>query len=104
VKGARSNDLGLEQVPDDVKEARWHRFMQRQQKISAAQLQKKVGKRLPVIIDEANGAVAKGRTKYDAPEIDGSVHIQSRRPLRVGDIVTVKVDRADAYDLHGMAV
>lgn len=104
VKGARSNDLGLEQVPDDVKEARWHRFMQRQQKISAAQLQKKVGKRLPVIIDEASGAVAKGRTKYDAPEIDGSVHIQSRRPLRVGDIVTVKVDRADAYDLHGMAV
>jgi ribosomal protein S12 methylthiotransferase len=104
VKGARSNDLGLEQVPDDVKEARWHRFMQRQQKISAAQLQKKVGKRLPVIIDEANGAVAKGRTRYDAPEIDGSVHIQSRRPLRVGDIVTVKVDRADAYDLHGMAV
>ena len=47
---------------------------------------------------------AKGRTKYDAPEIDGSVHIQSRRPLRAGDIVTVKIDRADAYDLYGSAV
>src|SRR3954452_4563058 len=104
VRGARSNDLGLEQVPQDIKEARWHRFMQRQQKISAAQLARKVGKRLPVLIDESHGTSAKGRTKYDAPEIDGSVHIQSRRPLRAGDIVTVKVDRADAYDLYGSAV
>ncbi len=104
VKGARSNDLGLPEVPQEVKEARWHRFMQRQQKVSAAQLQKKVGKRLPVLIDEAHGTAGKGRTRYDAPEIDGSVHIQSRRPLRVGDIVTVKIDRADAYDLHGSAV
>ncbi|RUW89848.1 30S ribosomal protein S12 methylthiotransferase RimO, partial [Mesorhizobium sp. M8A.F.Ca.ET.023.01.1.1] len=47
---------------------------------------------------------AKGRTKYDAPEIDGSVHIQSRRPMRAGDIVTVKIERADAYDLYGSAV
>ncbi len=104
VKGARSNDLGLPEVPQEIKEARWHRFMQRQRKVSATQLQKKVSKRLPVIIDEAHGTNAKGRTKYDAPEIDGSVHIQSRRPLRVGDIVTVKVDRADAYDLYGAAV
>ena len=103
VNGARSNEMGLEQVPQEIKEARWHRFMQRQQKISANLLQKKVGKRLPVIIDEANGTAAKGRTKYDAPEIDGSVHIQSRRPLRTGDIVTVKIDRADAYDLYGSA-
>ncbi|KQZ13633.1 ribosomal protein S12 methylthiotransferase RimO [Mesorhizobium sp. Root554] len=104
VGGARSNELGLEQVPEDIKEARWHRFMQRQQKISAVQLAKKVGKRLPVIIDEAHGNVARGRTRYDAPEIDGAVHIQSRRPLRSGDIVTVKIDRADAYDLYGAAV
>jgi ribosomal protein S12 methylthiotransferase len=104
VKGARSNDLGLEQVPQEVKETRWHRFMQRQQKISAAQLQKKVGKRLPVIIDEAHGLSGKGRTKYDAPEIDGSVHIQSRRPLRAGDVVTVRIERADPYDLYGSAV
>jgi ribosomal protein S12 methylthiotransferase len=104
VAGARSEALGLPAVPAEVKEARWHRFMQRQQKVSAAQLQKKVGKRLPVIVDAANGVTGKGRTRYDAPEIDGSVHIQSRRPLRVGDIVTVKIDRADAYDLHGTAV
>ena len=104
VGGARSNDLGLPEVPQEVKEARRHRFMQRQQKVSAAQLRKKVGKRLPVIVDEANGASGKGRTRYDAPEIDGSVHIQSRRPLRSGDIVTVKIDSADAYDLYGQAV
>ncbi|MGB6118897.1 MAG: 30S ribosomal protein S12 methylthiotransferase RimO [Mesorhizobium sp.] len=103
VGGARSNDLGLPEVPQEVKESRWHRFMQRQQKVSAAQLQKKVGKRLPVIIDETTGLTAKARSKYDAPEIDGVVHVTSRRPLRVGDIVTVKIDRADAYDLHGTA-
>ena len=104
VRGARSNELGLPEVPQEVKEARWHRFMQRQQKVSAAQLKKKVGKRLPVIVDEVNGLAAKGRSKYDAPEIDGNVHLESRRPLRIGDIVTVKVHRADAYDLYGQAV
>jgi ribosomal protein S12 methylthiotransferase len=101
VGGARSEEMGLPAVPQEIKEARWHRFMQRQQKISAQQLKRKVGKRLPVIIDEANGLRGKGRTKYDAPEIDGSVHIASRRPLRAGDIVTAKIDRADAYDLYG---
>jgi ribosomal protein S12 methylthiotransferase len=101
VGGARSNELGLPEVPQEVKEARWHHFMQRQQKVSAALLKKRVGKRLPVIIDEANGTSARGRSRYDAPEIDGSVHVSARRPLRVGDIVTVKIDSADAYDLYG---
>jgi ribosomal protein S12 methylthiotransferase len=103
VGGARSEALGLPEVPQEIKEARWRRFMERQQKVSANLLKKKVGKRLPVIIDEANGTAAKGRTRYDAPEIDGNVHLESRRPLRVGDIVTVKIDRADAYDLYGQA-
>jgi ribosomal protein S12 methylthiotransferase len=67
VKGARSEELGLEPVPDEIKEARWHRFMERQQKISAREMRKKVGKRLPVIIDEADGITAKGRTRYYAP-------------------------------------
>ena len=103
VAGARSEELGLPAVPQEIKEARWRRFMERQQKVSANLLKKKVGKRLPVIIDEANGTAAKGRTRYDAPEIDGNVHFESRRPLRAGDIVTVKIDRADAYDLYGQA-
>ena len=47
---------------------------------------------------------AKGRSKGDAPQIDGTVFVQSRRPLRVGEIATVKIERAEAYDLHGTAV
>ena len=78
--------------------------MERQQKISADILKRKVGKRLPVIIDQSNGTTAIGRTKYDAPEIDGTVKVTSRRPVRVGDIVTVKIEASDAYDLHGSVV
>ena len=101
VKGAAANDLGLPLVPPEEQERRWHRFMAHQQGISTKLLQRRVGKRIPVIIDEANGTVAKGRSKWDAPEIDGAVHLQSRRPMRVGDIVTARIERADAYDLWG---
>ena len=104
VTGATANDLGLEQVPDEVKEIRYRRFMEKQQAISAKILSNKVGKRLQVIIDEPGPTVSKGRAKSDAPEIDGAVYVASRRPLRAGDIVSVKIERADAYDLHGIAV
>jgi ribosomal protein S12 methylthiotransferase len=103
VKGAAANDLA-DPVPPEVKDARWHRFMKVQREVSAKLMKAKVGKRLPVIIDEAGTTVAKGRSKYDAPEIDGNVYVASRRPLRAGDIVTVKIERADEYDLHGVAV
>ena len=79
-------------------------FMRRQQAISARRLKRKVGTRQQVIIDEVGPTVAKGRSKGDAPEIDGAVYVASRRPLRVGEIATVKIERADAYDLHGTAV
>jgi ribosomal protein S12 methylthiotransferase len=79
-------------------------LMLRQQAISAKKLAGKVGRRFEVIIDEGGAHLAKGRTKGDAPQIDGSVHIATRRPLRAGDIATVRVDRADAYDLWGTAV
>ncbi|MDC7786462.1 30S ribosomal protein S12 methylthiotransferase RimO [Rhodoplanes sp. TEM] len=103
VKGAPANDLDGA-VPEPVKEERWHRFMQRQQAISARRLKRKVGTRQQVIIDEVGPNVAKGRSKADAPEIDGAVYVASRRPLRVGEIATVRIERADAYDLHGTAV
>ena len=123
VRGAAANELA-EPVPDDVKEERWHRFMQAQQKISARRLRRKVGSRQKVIIDEVGDSlvaarshakpvptfadraqcVAKGRSMADAPEIDGAVYVASRRPLRVGEIATVKIERADEYDLHGSAV
>jgi ribosomal protein S12 methylthiotransferase len=103
VKGARANDLP-NPVPPEVKDERWHRFMKAQRDVSARILRGKVGKRLSVIIDEPGATVAKGRSRYDAPEIDGSVYVASRRPLRAGDIVTVKIERADEYDLHGIVV
>ncbi|KPF71847.1 ribosomal protein S12 methylthiotransferase RimO [Bosea sp. AAP35] len=104
VKGALANDLGLPLVPEEEKESRWHRFMKAQAEISTRIVKNRVGKRIQVIIDEAGPTVAKGRSKWDAPEIDGSVYVSSRRPLRAGDIVSVKIERADAYDLHGVAV
>jgi ribosomal protein S12 methylthiotransferase len=103
VAGALANDLGLPQVPTEVKESRWKRFMERQQAISAKRLAAKVGRRLEAIVDVGGTKGGKGRSKGDAPQIDGTVHITSRRPIREGDIVTVKIERADAYDLHGVA-
>jgi ribosomal protein S12 methylthiotransferase len=115
VEGAAANGLAPA-VPDAVKEERWQRFMRHQQAISARRLKRKVGTRQEVIIDElcpADGKMrapsagpftAKGRTRGDAPEIDGAVFASSRRPLRVGEIATVKIERADAYDLFGTAV
>jgi ribosomal protein S12 methylthiotransferase len=103
VKGAVANDLAVP-VADELKQERWHRFMQRQQAISTKRLKRKVGTRQQVIIDEVGATVAKGRSRGDAPEIDGSVYVASRRPLRVGEIATVKIERADQYDLHGTAV
>ena len=103
VRGAVANDLGAP-VPDDMKEDRWHRFMQAQQKISTRRLKRKVGTRQQVIIDETGSTVAKGRSMADAPEIDGAVYVASKRPIRVGEIATVKIERADEYDLHGTVV
>jgi ribosomal protein S12 methylthiotransferase len=104
VKGAAANDLGRAVVADEVKDHRYRRFMETQQAISAKVLAGRVGKRLKVIIDEAGPTVSTGRSMWDAPEIDGKVYVGSRRPLRAGDIVTVRIERADAYDLHGQAV
>ena len=103
VRGAVANDLG-DLIAPEVKAERKRRFMEAQQGVSLRLQKARIGKRLPVIIDAADGTVAKGRSKYDAPEIDGNVHVTARRPLRVGDIVTVKIERADAYDLYGSAV
>jgi ribosomal protein S12 methylthiotransferase len=103
VAGAAANDLAAA-VPDAVKEERWQRFMAHQQAISTKRLAGKVGSRQAVIIDRAGPDGATGRTRGDAPEIDGAVHVSARRPLRVGEIATVKIERADAYDLHGTVV
>jgi ribosomal protein S12 methylthiotransferase len=100
VAGASSNALG-NAVPDVTKQERWNALMARQQTISARRLKRKVGTRQQIIIDEVGPTVSKGRSKADAPQIDGAVYLSSRRPLRVGEIVTAKIERADQYDLHG---
>ncbi|MFL4989672.1 MAG: 30S ribosomal protein S12 methylthiotransferase RimO [Microvirga sp.] len=103
VQGAPANDIAGAVTPEE-KEERWHRFMQTQQKVSARILKSKVGKTLPVIIDEQGATVATGRTKYDAPEIDGVVYVASRQALKSGEIVNVKIESSDEYDLHGTVV
>ncbi len=103
VRGADANALP-DPVPDEVKQDRYDRFMRTQQKVSARRLKKKVGTRQQVIIDSVSPDGAIGRTKGDAPEIDGTVKVFSRRPLRVGEIATVKIEAAGPYDLTGTAV
>ena len=103
VRGADANALP-DPVPDEVKQDRYDRFMRTQQKVSARRLKKKVGTRQQVIIDSVSADGAIGRTKGDAPEIDGTVRVLSRRPLRVGEIATVKIEAAGPYDLTGTAV
>ncbi|MGY3615304.1 30S ribosomal protein S12 methylthiotransferase RimO [Bradyrhizobium sp. USDA 10063] len=100
VAGATSNALPGA-VPDEVKQERYNALMARQQKISARRLKRKVGTRQQIIIDEVGPTVARGRSKADAPEIDGAVYLSSRRPLKIGEIVTAKIERSDEYDLHG---
>jgi ribosomal protein S12 methylthiotransferase len=100
VAGAASNAIEGA-VPDEVKQQRYNALMARQQKISARRLKRKVGTRQQVIIDEVGPTVARGRSKADAPEIDGTVYLSSRRPLKVGEIVAAKIERAGEYDLHG---
>jgi ribosomal protein S12 methylthiotransferase len=104
VDGATSETLGLAAVPAEVKEDRWHRFMAAQQEISAARLAKKVGRILPVIIDEVDDEQITARSQADAPEIDGNVFIAPFAGAKMGDIVSVKITGADEYDLVGEKV
>ncbi len=102
VKGAKANEISPA-VPPEVQEERFHRFMTLQQGISAAKLKKKVGKTLPVLIDEMVDGGYVGRSSADAPEIDGVVHVTGKN-LKQGDIVNVKISKSDEYDLFGKAV
>ncbi|THD76393.1 30S ribosomal protein S12 methylthiotransferase RimO [Thalassobius vesicularis] len=102
VAGARSNDLP-DHVPDEVKQERWERFMEKAQAISEAKLAAKVGQIMDVIVDDIDeDGIATCRTKSDAPEIDGNLFIdEGTEGISVGDIVTVEVDEAGEYDLWG---
>ena len=98
VEGAPANALEGA-VPDEVKQERYDRFMAHQQAISTERLARKVGKELDVLIDEVDEEGAVGRSSADAPEIDGSVFVDSAVPLKPGDLVRVRVTESDEYDL-----
>ena len=107
VAGATANDLPGA-VPEEVKEERFARIMEKTESISAAKLAAKVGRTIPVIIDEVgepdeDGDVgATGRSQADAPEIDGAVFLrQVPANLAPGDIVSARIEEADAHDLFG---
>ena len=99
VAGAPANDLGRPEIPAELKAARHRRFMEHQRAISAKKLKSKVGRRLKVIVDQGSSTGGIARTMGDAPEIDGKVHVTSRRPMRAGDFATVNIKAADDYDL-----
>ena len=104
VKGARSNALPGH-LPQEIKDERWARFMEKAQAISALKLKAKVGQRLEAIVDEVDGEAAACRTKADAPEIDGSLFVdEGHEGLAPGDIITVEIDEAGDYDLWGRRV
>ena len=102
VEGAVATDMS-DQVPEDIKEQRFHRFMQVQQAISAQCLQQKIGKTLAVIVDEIDEQGIVGRSMADAPEIDGVVYVDnlSQSAVKIGDIIQVTITQADEYDLWG---
>ena len=103
VEGAQANALP-DHVPEALKEERYARVMELTARISAEKLAAKVGKTLDVIIDavdrETGGAT--GRSKADAPEIDGEVHLRDAGHLAAGDIVSVTVEDSDEHDLYGV--
>lgn len=101
VKGARSNALP-DHVPEDVKQDRWERFMQKAQAISEAKLAARVGQTLQVIVDDIDAEGATTRSWADAPEIDGNLFIdEGFEGLNPGDILNVVVEEASDYDLWG---
>lgn len=103
VEGAKANEIEG-QVPEDVKQDRFERFMIKQQAISKARLAKRIGQTMQVLIDEVDEEGAIGRTYADAPEIDGLVYLNEEFNVKPGDIVNVEIKHSDEYDLWGEVV
>jgi ribosomal protein S12 methylthiotransferase len=101
VAGAAANALAY-QVPEEVKQERYDRLMQHQQAISVKLLAGRIGKTIEVIVDEVDTEGAIARSHWDAPEIDGSVYLNDETELTPGDVLKVKVEQADEYDLWAL--
>ncbi|PZA08957.1 MULTISPECIES: 30S ribosomal protein S12 methylthiotransferase RimO [unclassified Meiothermus] len=105
VEGADANALAG-RVPEEVKEERRARLMELQQSLSLEKNRAKVGQTLEVIVDDygEEPGVVVGRSKYDAPGIDGLVYAETDGTVKIGDLIRVHITRAEAYDLYGKAV
>ena len=103
VQGAKANELP-DPVPEDVKEERRRRFMQVQSEISADNLKRRVGHVETVLIDSGNNGKGRavGRSRYEAPDIDGLIYIDSDKPLYPGDLVRVRLTGSTEHDLTGV--
>jgi ribosomal protein S12 methylthiotransferase len=99
VDGAAANAL-FNHVPEAIKQERYHRFMLKQQAISAARLQQRIGQQVTVLIESRSKQGYSGRCYADAPEIDGLVHVCSETRLPLGEFCRVKITGADEYDLY----
>jgi ribosomal protein S12 methylthiotransferase len=100
VQGATANAL-QGAVAEEVKEERWHRFMQKQQEISRARLTRFKGRTLDILVDEMDGKTAIGRSYADAPEIDGRVYVKGAATAKSGDMIKAVINSSDEYDLRG---
>ncbi len=103
VEGASANALAGH-VPPEVQEERYGRFMERAAAISAARLNRRIGRRERVLIDEVKGTEAIARSAAEAPQIDGVVRIAGAAGLKAGEFTEVEIVAADAYDLAGRRV
>lgn len=105
VEGASANALP-DPVPEELKQERLARFMARQAEISAARLEAKIGSVQQCLVDLIEDDIAVARSRADAPEIDGLVHIQNggELKLKVGDLVDVEITDSDEHDLFGDAL
>ena len=103
VEGASATAMP-DQVPEEVKVERFGRIMELSARISAEKLRAKVGKTIDVLIDAVDPATggATGRSKADAPEIDGEVHLRDAGSLKIGDIASARIEDSDAHDLYGV--
>ncbi|MDI9818171.1 MULTISPECIES: 30S ribosomal protein S12 methylthiotransferase RimO [unclassified Legionella] len=103
VEGAKANELA-HPVAEDVKEERYHRFMQLQAEISRDKLKTKVGSKQIVLIDEINDQQIIARSKADAPEIDGLVYLPPTEIVQVGSLAEVMITDSDDYDLYAECI
>jgi ribosomal protein S12 methylthiotransferase len=103
VTGAKANEIP-DQIPEEMKQERRARFMEKQQTISRNRLKRFRGKELDVLVDGMDGAAAVGRSYADAPEIDGLVYVSGAEGVKAGDMIKAAITRTDEYDLYGKKI